>query len=550
MIVVFLSFLLTSASACSDTVCPQLLVSTIQRGDGQCQPQCDTLDCSFDFGDCVSDSHPLPIYVSATSAAGGDGSISTPFRSLTEALLSLWAKSTVVYLMDGTHLLDSAGSPGAVGIPGNVTVKTLLCGEAEVLGCAANPAVVKLTANYTQLVVGGKLTVEGVAFDGKFPLKAGCDWCIDCPLTKPNSNGLWVDSRGNAVAEQSACDFYCASVLFTANSSSTLNLTNVSFTDVRHQPSALISATCAAIHLTNVRFANITVRKNGLNGGVIVLSSDSTLCGSFAFNGGLVELLNNGFEYSRDESTLSGFLRADNTERINVTQVVFRDCLMSRAVVHLKRFGQTTVNECFFEGNIVVEAVLYVLSNVTDTGFAPHLLIVNSGFANNFGRLTSSVLVTFQTDLQPIQVANCTFTGNFAQSFGVFDIRNYFNSDQTDVSDPVTLSTLTFDSNTSPFVLFFNSTSAVHASDLRLVSNGDSVAGLTGEHTVVLNYTLRADTVAQAIVPLPFHTPCSAVFSLTDVRGSWLCNSTFVTGLCKAGSPGITIAGESTVRGM
>ena len=419
-------------------------------------------------------------------------------------------------------------------------------------GCATRPVTLQLQSNHLQLTITGNFTMLNLVYNGDFPLLAGCLTCLNCPLTVLNSAGEVVNSRGDPAASQSACSPYSNAVLLQVQPDASLSLFSVSFLNLQHQLKSLIYSTCGEINFHDVHFANITSRKLTGNGlltiATVQFAAISGLCGHFRYTGGSVQLLNNGFEYSRYEAKFAPFLKAENLVSFEVNSVIFSWNLMARTLLYLLSFGQATIEKCIFEGNIVTEGPIYVASMAANTLENPHFALKSSLFKGNFGRLSSALLLSFQVSPQSILVENCTFEGNYAQTYGVLDLRNYFLSTDFHTSQPVLLHNLTFTGNISPFVLYVNSSANVLITDVAFRGNGDSSTRQTGELAVVGKYVGFSGTYASVIPSNQLVTTCEMVLSFAQVSNGSVSNTDFHSNYCPNGSPGLTIADNSSVK--
>lgn len=539
--------LLQAVLSCNPTICPVATVSFTQLGDGLCQSNCNTPDCNYDGGDC---SPPQVWYVTSDPVSMPDGSFASPFGSLIDALQAVTG-STLIYLLEGIHSVLPANRVTVLNVTETVTISTLLCSDVPVLGCASSPATLQLHPNHLQLTISSSLTLINLVYNGNFPLIEGCSTCKNCPATVVNSAGVVVNSRGEQAAPQSACSPYAEAVLLVVQPNASLSLFTVSFLNLQHQLKSLIYSTCGDIYFQDVIFSNISSKKLPGSGALTIatlqFAAISDLCGRFSYIGGSVQLLYNGFEFSYVEGKFAPFIKADGLVSLEVKSVLFGWNLMTRAVIYMQSFGFAAVENCVFEGNIVVEGPIYISSMAGTTLRNPHFTLKSTIFRRNFGRLSSALLLSFQASPQSVTVENCTFEGNYAETNGVIDLRNYFFNTDFDKSQPVLLRNLTFTGNISPFVMFLNSTANVLLTDVVFTENGDSATGQTGESVVLAQYISLSETYASVVPSNQRISTCEKVLSFSKVSQSTVSNAYFGRNYCAKGSPGLTITDDSYV---
>ena len=363
-------------------------------GNGQCEALCNVEECSFDAGDCATSSSPNTVYVSALSAAG-DGSWASPFASVSQALESLWLPFNSVYLLAGTHFLQSASSTSLLAnkVLNQTTVTTLFCSFllTDHHECAISPAILQLTAQFTSFTILHTVEFDSIVFQGNFSLKANCNLptCFYCPYLAYNTNlDVYTNDRGEEIdladyATQSLCDFYHDKSFIVVAATGTLTITNSLFTAFRQQLQALIWNQCGDIQLFNVHFDRCMSAPQGLQGGVFGQSCpDSNApynCGQFSYVSGSVSRLNEGYEYQTDIS-LSGFLTADGLYSLLIESVLFeynflpigaQVSTMESSMLFLNRFRTATLKDCIFRYNVASLSVALTVLN----SFQLHLVL-------------------------------------------------------------------------------------------------------------------------------------------------------------------------------
>lgn len=567
-------------------------------GDGVCQNACSNAECAFDGGDCYTRESPLEVYVSSTASIDGDGSSTAPFSRLYSALTSLWAPNTVIYLLAGRHqwLSNSPSqSHSVVTLPtGFVEIATLLCVHDgnDLPECADLPASVALTLSDVELSVTREVVLRNVNIVGGFSLVPGCDLeaCTYCPAATLNlADGKTYNDQGvevfaNEYAPQSLCDFYQDSYLFLIEPAGSLTLDNVLFADIRYQHKALILNECGDLTLHNVTFTNVMARRSGLAGGVIQTVANPSFepysCGTFRYSKGLVELVNNGYEYSTS-SYYSGFLWLAATEVINITQVLFQFNYMmvgkqqqvyGSALMYFTRFRQLHISNCTFMYNIAdTGAAFYVYSGldfplVVENGQAveqslDHILIEDCLFLNNTGRKGSVVYLQFLKDHQNVMIRNCQFINNFATEVGVLDIINGFLIDRYTVGETIEvlidgstaevfippirteISSVSFVSNYAPYVAYLKNIANLRLTDCLFFDDGNSLQGFSYSQYVMEPYLLSPRTYPDFLPQDAEPAECLGTFLVENSHAVHFQRNDFEYLNCARGSPGLTVIG-------
>lgn len=565
----------------------------IMLGNQFCEEACNTAKCQYDGLDCVSELYPFPVYVSPTATEPFLGTIESPFRSLSEALAQLQGNYAVVYLLAGTHSLqytsDGNGSPLAGISALEITIETAICSERSILGCSVDPAVIQLTADLVSLVVTHNLTLRNVEVKGGFPLKSGCagaETCTYCPVINSDiASATYLNDRGQPIdistyAEQSLCEPYHNFVLIGMHPEANLTLLNVTFTDIRHQPLALISSTCGNLVLTNVTFRNIIPKKDGL--GVIMwiamTSKEPYFCGSFIYDTGTVELLNNGYELNQD-SYAAGFASFSAIYLLSIHSVSFlynnayigeHQTDYTSSLIQVQNSRQIILSDCLFEGNLADTGAGIIVRNeliipiVNDKGVSRehalvHIWIVRCQFVRNYARVGATFDVYFGEDHQNVVVENCTFVQNVAKELNVLavissDVFAYMefgktvqllvNGVKTAVFIPP--SYLTFQwavvtDNRAPCLVSFEHIGVLVLTNCTFERNGEAAPGTAETNWALQGYVDRTTIYASLSPASLTGMQCIDIITSKHILNYTATFSNFTQNYCSLGSPGISI---------
>lgn len=556
---------------------------------------CNTELCYWDFGDCVTAQNPIKVYVSASAVGPFLGAWESPYNSLLTAVSSVWAPYTLIYLLKGQHYLQPQGTNQILTIAAtHLQVQTLFCTDnvGDHLQCASQPAILQMTTSDVQFLINTRLTLQDVTVKGGFSLIEGCssDYCSYCPAVHFNESTRVMNNDRNEpitdYAPQALCDIYQTSTLFRLSPQSTFNLTNVRFDKITHQPLALILNECGNLLMTNVTFTNIVPKRLGLTGGVIQWlpreEFEPYYCGTFLYQGGLVEMLNNGYEYSNN-NLFSGFAWLSSVRYIEISRVTFQFNFMQigraqqifgSALMFFRRFREMKLLSCVFRNNFAdTGAALYIYTALTtplvvQDGIAKeqtllHLQILDNYFVNNTGRTGSVLLIQFLNDRQNILMRNNTFESNFATegsvlelSFGALQDRYtvgqnltvLLNGTYTNVFVPpivVQFTSLDFRQNYSPILCFISSVANFLLSDSVFAENGDSPAGLNSNEVVIRAFALKQDNYLSVVPTDLVTTTCTALFLVKDSYSASISGVQFEAITCLKGSPGVSLSGTT-----
>jgi hypothetical protein len=583
-----------------DTGCERYAGSVSQLQDGVCQAACNTQLCDFDGGDCFDETHPYEVYVSSSTGVTAYGSWDNPYRSFHQSMQELWAPYTAIHMLKGTHLLGISASVADILVfevwQGYVKIDTLFCtGKAgDHPECATSEATIQFTRSSVTISVNYDMLIENIIFRGGFSLVQGCtkSACTYCPAVHINlATGLMNDDRNKVInsgeyAEQSLCDFYQNSALIRMRPESSLTMSNVTFVDIKHQLKALILNECGDLSMNNVTFSDVMSRRLGLQGGIITQVPnafyDPYYCGSFSLTNSLVELVNNGYEYS-STTYFSGFLWLDALRLINITNVEFRYnyCMVGKlqqiygsALLHIQRFRQFILRNSFFNFNLVdtgsafyINSALSIPLTITD-GLAAehtlqHVIVENNLFINNTGRRGAVIYIRFLNDHQNVLLRNNTFINNFATDVGVVDINNAylletFGSGQTlpvlyqgnlidVVIPPVTMvwENLRFYSNYAPYVTFVTNVANFLISDIIYRDNGMSLSGIDFTSYVVTGYMTLPRIYMKDISPDIPQGDCAGSFLIENPYNMKAFDIVYDGSICPKGFPGMTVRGDT-----
>jgi len=538
----------------------------------------------------VTADNPVEIYVNSGSTAGPYlGTRTNPYNSVMAAIAAVWAPYSVIYLLRGVHYLQTQDITSTQLFPISapfLRIQTLLCtGDGnDHLQCAFQPAVLQLTQSDVNFVIAASLTLQDVTIKGGFSLKNGCsaEYCTYCPAVHLNetTNSMYSDRNLpiSDYAPQALCDRYKTSALFQLSPESTLNLTRVRFVTIKHQPLALILNQCGNLLMTDVAFSNIIPRRLGLNGGVIQqLTLDAYepyYCGTFSYEGGMVELLNSGYEYSTN-SLYSGFAWLSALRSITISRVLFLFNYMQigkakeifgSALMFIQRFREMKVTNCTFRYNVADSgSAFYIYSDlniplVVKNGVATEqevlsLLVENNLFVNNTGRQGSVIYVKFLTDQQNVLIRNNTFLNCFATKTSMLELSNGDLKDRYSVGEVVSvlldgvltdvfippvhtqLLELVFLSNYAPTVISLSSVANILSANMQFVDCGNSLSGVTSNEYVIGSFLRNTSIYLSQEPPPPVALLCSATFLVTDAYRVTLTDMQFLQLSCINGSP-------------
>ena len=562
-------------------------------GNKVCEAACNTAKCQYDGLDCVNELHPFPVYVSPTASEPFLGTVESPFQSLSEALAQMQGNYAVVYLLAGNHSLqytsDGNDSPLAGISALEVTIETAICSERPIAGCSADPAVIQLTPDLVSLVATHNLTLRNVVVKGGFPLKPGCsgaETCTYCPVVNWDVlSATYLNDRGQTIgistyAEQSLCDSSHNFVFINMRPEANLTLLNVTFADIRHQPLALISSTCGNLVLTNVTFRNIIPMREGL--GVIVWTSMSSkepyFCGSFIYETGTVELLNNGYEINPD-SYAAGFASFSAIYLLYIHSVSFlynnayigeHRTDYTSSLIHVQNSRRIVLSDCLFEGNladmgagIIVRSEL-IMPIVNDNGVSRehalvHIWIVRCQFVRNYARVGAALYVYFGEEHQNVVIENCTFVQNVAKESDVLAVMSSNVLDYMELGKTVQLlvngvkkavlippSYVTFqwsvvtDSRAPRFASFEN-LGVFLLTNCTFERNGEPAPGAAETNWALQGYVDRATTYASLSPALLTGMQCTDFINNLHILNYTATYSNFTQNYCSLGSPGISI---------
>lgn len=471
------------------------------------------------------------MYVSASSSGASLGTRDFPYAGLSQALEELWAPFTIVYLQAGKHqFVPFQGSSSLHPTPNITTVwvKTLFCSEDSGPGCSNSEATVQLTRQSSAFLIQSHFILQNLIFTGNFSLKDECPSCTYCPTILPGSApGLWVNDRGGevdlaSVAEEALCAAYQSHVVLSVASEGQLDIENVTFEHIRHQPKAILYSQCADINLLNVTFTDIIPAKSA--GSVLVYEGGSD-CGVVNFTLGRVDLLNNGYE-PNGNIEFGGFMRANGARRVIIDRVNFEGNLQPQYLANCENCEGIEITNSSFRANILGNNAL--LSLIT----AANATITGCWFEYNTG-YSSLLDITLSNGIA--HIANSTFTHNIAVSNLV-----HLHSSPNSPTSVTLLSTL-FQANTCPTSLLITEISSCNISSSRFIANGDLVAAEIERISVQAFLEFPYVYASQMSLPLTVEI-CEGGVQVVNSNNIAVTFSDFEDNYCGNGSPGLLIS--------
>jgi len=355
------------ASKCS---CPKT------SADGICDEACNTWECGFDKGDCAvckagctaallandacddACNDPLcdydngkcsetsaEVYVTSSGTGNNLGSFEHPYKVVSDALTFKAVKQLTVWLLSGTHQLTKVTNASSVtnvnnpltgtSVPRKILVKSLRCSASSHSQCATDRSTLKLVNKDFTLTVTAAFEFNDLILSGKIELKAGCtaETCYYCPTALKASGSNWLNDKGEIVdstkyAAQSLCDYYRTKNPFTLKSTGTLTMKSVLVTDFRQQYRSIIEYEGGAIYLKDTDFISIQTSTSSSKNAAIALRSCTKTgpinCGTFEYDGGVIEFLNNGYLLS-STARYNGLLHLEGVYSIKLINIKARN---------------------------------------------------------------------------------------------------------------------------------------------------------------------------------------------------------------------------------
>jgi hypothetical protein len=270
-----------------------------------------------------------------------------------------WRGYTTIYLLEGVHTLSTVSldssykkctddlsplsrqSTTTQGQQGGgqktttttskstVTVKTALCSDLNISGCASSAATIELTSDKVVLSASSiKLVFSGVKLDGTKSLYTDkCtsgDSCSYCPYYIEVAKGYLMDDRGNVSEVRDLqvgrdCESFNDIVFITVANGGALTMKDVQVNNFRQQFSSIISAD-GAVTLQNTDFDNVQTGRDAVVVGNCK-TDPSTSC-VFTYTSGSITRLNNGYEY-RSDLVQYGFLSLTRFYSVALSSLTF-----------------------------------------------------------------------------------------------------------------------------------------------------------------------------------------------------------------------------------
>lgn len=472
------------------------------------------------------------MYVSATSSGPSLGTREFPYTDLSQALEELWAPFTVVYLLTGKHNFSSfqgLSNPHPFPQITTVWVKPLLCSEDIHPECSQSEATIQLTRLSSTIHVPKHLILQNLVFTGNFSLKDGCLSCTYCPTLLPGIvPGLWRDDQGldvdlANVAEEALCEVYRNQVLISVETGGKLELANVTFEHIRHQPKAILSSNCANISLHNVTFTDIIPAKSA---GTVLLYEGDNVCGAVNYSLGRVTLLNNGYELS-ENAKFGGMMRLNEVGNVTIEYVDFEGNFQPEKLVICQNCEKIEMTNCRFRANIFGKTAIS-LGNVNSVRITGCWFEQNTCFSS---------ILDIRLNKGFFFLHNSTFTRNIASS-SLISI-----SSSTRNSASVTVLSSLFQGNVCPTSLLIIEMATVVLSFSRFMESGD--LSLADGGRISIQAFLDYPYVYATQPTLPAIGVCEGVVQVINSDDITVTFAQFQDNYCSRGPPGFKVSRNS-----
>jgi len=570
-------------------------------GDGTCQPACNLAVCQYDSGDCITDSQPFLVYVSATNKTIEAGSFSLPFSNLHQALLSVWAPYTVIYLLEGLHSLELRDGATELDplaqIPVSVksiTVTTLRCSNNSLdhSECAANKRAELIAPKFLiTLTVTSQLILKDLMIRGDYDMQPGCfeDLCTYCPFVTEVSAGMWKSDKGAVLEEghfapQSICDAYSNFTFLDVKEGATLTIERVTFQHHRQQMLALIHSDCSFILLREVDFVDIMPMRSTEEAAVIMQSPHASFCGSLVYEKGSVSYLNNGYEF-QPTTVVSSFLRADTLSYLKIASVTFHHNSIMEGIehnaevylLHINDPNETHILNCSFHHNLATRGSFLAIhfqlplplqlspTNTLLYQSMLHIVISSTRFLCNYVEEGSLVMLAFYSDHRNAEIRDCAFVGNVVRSGSVLQLPNAYlesemctgewrqilvDGDYMYVFSPprlMLLDSVTFEGNYGENVLAAENICLFLWRNVTFRGNGQLKSGQTPLNSLFSEY-LNDSSIYLTGTFLPTGFPyCSTICTLTHIYNCTLVQTTFESSYCPIGTSVLSLSGNVSI---
>jgi len=476
------------------------------------------------------------VYVSATSTGSSLGTRDFPYTGLSQALEELWAPFTVVYLLTGTHYFahfQGISNPHPFPKISTVWVKTLFCSEDTHPECSLVQANIQLTRLSTQIQILGHLILQNLVFTGNFSLKDGCLSCTYCPALLPGSApGLWRDDQGldidlAKVAEETLCAAYRNQVLIAVETGGKLDIANVTFEHIRHQPKAIISSNCSDITLHNVTFTDLIPAKSV---GAVLLYEGVNGCGAVNYSLGSVALLRNGYEL-KGNAEFGGLMRLNGVGNFTIDLVEFEGNFQPQDLVICQNCKKVEITNCRFRTNILWKTAIS-LANVNSVRISGCWFQQNTAYSS---------IVDINLDTGLAFISNSTFSRNIAVS-SLLRINSHTHN-----SASVTLLSAIFQGNVCPTSLLISEIAAVSLSSSHFVESGDLAIAEVERIPIQAFLDFPYIYASQPILPFTMDI-CEGVVQVLNSDDISVTFSQFQDNYCSNGPPGLKVLRNSNTN--
>ena len=356
-----------------------------------------------------------------------------------------------------------------------LVIEAVLCEGVVTENCYDSKSLpkIQLGNSSAQLRISSKTSIKNVIFSHKYLFKTGCSTCDYCRFLN-QTNGDFYNDRNQTMTnleylETSFCTKYNdLNFIFT---SSELVLENVKFADFRIGYKSIIYVEAGNFIMKNVSFSNVLAAE------AVILTKNilNSFINSIIYDGGLIELVNNGFEFYIN-SKLGSFMKLYYVLDLNFSNLEFKlnHYDGTSNFIQITNIKDSIIQNCSFHHNTIKTNLIYVsqldISLYGTLAPFPKFIIKHSEFYKNF--FTGLLYVAYDQRMQNFTIDGCSIRENIGGQAFYISTNLFDFSVKTDIIFEILLKNLIYEKNLISYCIKASNFPIIHLNYIEMTENG------------------------------------------------------------------------------
>ena len=334
---------------------------------------------------------------------------------------------THVFLIGGNFTIDQ--SVETKKFLNNIAYESLifeaiLCNENIKVNCYDQNSIptINVGKSVIEFIILSNTIFKNIKFIHNFNEGDHCKNCFCCDYCRniiSKVGTTYRDDRNQTIKGEIMQEENCRQYndLNFMNVYAELILENVEFLNFRMGFRSLIEINGGKVLLKSVNFINVLAKR------AIILKISDSLLDSFVYEGGIIELVNNGYELNITYE-LGGFAFLSKINLVILKNLEFNRNFHqgSNDFIQLYYIETLKINNSSFHHNVVNTSLIRMDIHYYQ-GFYHTVEILDSSFYDNF--INQSLLQSDDNNIQYFSIINCLFTNNIAANLISINLASY-----------------------------------------------------------------------------------------------------------------------------